>query len=397
MITSANMATIDHKLQGFTELQDEYDKIRFLEPLITHDLNNVVEENGTKLDGLQYSVKTASSITDKMERITNTKQGKMTPKEALEKMTDLIRYTQICEHNDIFTVARQTIEALTSKGYMLSKVQNYYETPYKTTGYKGLHLNFISPQGQVFELQIHSEESFAAKQKGHELYEVIRAVSTPIEKKNELRPEIFRIHNTVPNPPGYNTLHNFMATKEEIKTFITSISEVEAKITRTDDITIFSLMQNEKVLTEGLEIELSDRSAIVMRSIQEKDAHYMDITQEGTCSKEEKIDPKITRRIGTKEAQMIKNAAEYSSAKWMQAWLKQESTQIINAFLQKMDTTPKIIHGILDRDPIVIHVANGDIKGAADIFVNQMLHKDEQTQDGFGQKKTVWNNDEQER
>lgn len=34
------------------------------------------------------------------------------------------------------------------QGYALSGVKNYFSHPYPDTGYKGMHLNFISPYGQ---------------------------------------------------------------------------------------------------------------------------------------------------------------------------------------------------------------------------------------------------------
>ena len=51
-----------------TGMQSEYDKIRFLEPVISDEIMRVTSKLGTSLSGLECSSKTASSIEDKLLR-----------------------------------------------------------------------------------------------------------------------------------------------------------------------------------------------------------------------------------------------------------------------------------------------------------------------------------------
>ena len=62
---------------------------------------------------------------------------------------------------------------------------------------------------------MHSKESFDAKQKGHELYEKIRAVSTLKRDKEAMKEEIKRIHGIVKNPPNIEAIHDYKMPQKE--------------------------------------------------------------------------------------------------------------------------------------------------------------------------------------
>ena len=202
-------SAVDSEFKKYPQLKEKYDLIRFSEPLITNDIQEMAERFNTKLFGLEYCVKSASSIEDKIER-KKEYCGKTHKNFNLEKQLnqtkDLIRYTQICEHDDICNVTKDTIKFLEDKGYILSEFKNYYKNPYEATGYMGIHLGFISNTGQLIEIQVHSEKSFEAKQRGHELYEKIRSVSTPVSVKDKLKEQILEIHSSVGKPKDYEKL-----------------------------------------------------------------------------------------------------------------------------------------------------------------------------------------------
>ena len=216
---SGTMAMVNHTFTS-EQLNDklfyEYNKIRVIEPLITSAINSVADNLETEFSGLEYSVKTAPSVEDKLLRAEKRDtSGRFSPKRELANFKDMIRYTEICNHRDIASVTKDTIEFMKEQGYTLSGTKNYYTHPFGATGYKGIHLNFISPYGQEIELQVHSKESFDAKQKGHELYEKIRAVSTLKRDKEAMKEEIKRIHGIVKNPPNIEAIHDYkMAFKD---------------------------------------------------------------------------------------------------------------------------------------------------------------------------------------
>lgn len=93
----------------------------------------------------------ASSVEDKLLRseAAHSKDGRsFFPKDSLLQFKDAIRYTEICDHDNITQITKRTIDAMEKQGYALSGVKNYFSHPYPDTGYKGMHLNFISPYGQ---------------------------------------------------------------------------------------------------------------------------------------------------------------------------------------------------------------------------------------------------------
>lgn len=95
------------------------------------------------------------------------------------------------------------------QGYAFSGVKNYFSHPYPDTGYKGMHLNFISPYGQEIELQVHSKNSFDVKQEGHALYEQTRKVSVSKKDAKRLNEEMQLLHKSIKNPPGIDEIQDY--------------------------------------------------------------------------------------------------------------------------------------------------------------------------------------------
>ena len=206
---TGNRGIIDNRLFYRPDLSVRYNEIRALEPLISADMRSLAHELGTDFDGTEYSVKTAGSVEDKLQRAEAANPTEFDAFAMLSSFKDLIRYTEMCEHDKIFDVARDTIDELKSKGYELSGIKNYYATPSPGTGYQGLHLNFITPYGQEIELQVHSEESFRVKQDAHGMYEKIRAVSTPVDEKERLSAEMRAVTSSLEKPHGFESLQTW--------------------------------------------------------------------------------------------------------------------------------------------------------------------------------------------
>ena len=217
-MATGTMAAVDYREPGWWErLAGEYNKVRLSEPLITEDVEAVTRKLGTSLEGLEYSVKTASSLEERLYRFQDTwDTGRpFNPVKEMGKLVDLVRYTEVCRHDDIVDVTRKTIREMEEKGYALAGLRNFYARPFKGTGYMGVHLTLVSPAGQRLELQVHSPKSLEAKNLGHALYEKIRAVGTLQDEKERLREQVFAIHGAVPKPRGFESLRDYrMPTKE---------------------------------------------------------------------------------------------------------------------------------------------------------------------------------------
>ena len=315
---------VDHDFEGKQRLSEMYDGMRFLEPLITDDIVAVATVNETKLAGLEYSVKTASSIKDKLERAKQERGVRANFKEEkfelskLSQMKDVIRYTEICNHEDIFSKTDDTIRHMQERGYVLSEVKNYYKSPYPGTKYMGVHLNFISPHGQEIELQVHSPESFDVKQRGHELYEKIRAVSTSVEDKERYQKQIIEIHQSISRPKGYKELENFsLENKEEIITTRREKTKVETTKETHENGTsvIYNVSINGKEAASGFQHVFEDGSAWDYRFIEGKDtALFTSVNSDGIVTAKgssQKLN------IQMKELKEMSKTQVISHNKWM--------------------------------------------------------------------------------
>lgn len=265
---TGNKAVANHHFTDqFENLQITYEKIRVIEPLVTEDLQKNIQEKGTKLTGLEYASKTSSSIEDKINR-EMAKDPETIPEDYLMQMKDLIRYTEIDDYHNLIPSAKETIKNLEAQGYVLSGIKNYYIKPYETTGYMGLHLNFVSPYGQEIEYQVHSEESFKAKQDGHKLYEQIRT-SVLDKDKDRLIKEILEIHGRAPIPPDFETLPDYAmdpSKKRELIDLRKDRIDVDIDISDDTNSMVYDVSCDGERIYHGFEHKFTDGSLWAYRN-----------------------------------------------------------------------------------------------------------------------------------
>lgn len=212
VVVSGSASDKDYLLVGCEpQAQAAYNVARAVEPAITLDMLELADQLGTTMEGLEYSVKTASSIRSKIDRKTDKALEKgENPKsdiEYIEETGDLIRYTQVVPHHSMAEKTRQTIQLLENKGYIVEKVDNKYLN--QEGRYKAIHLDVVSEQGQRFELQIHSPETLAANKATHGMYEEWRKPETASERKAELFAQIKATYDALPQPKDILTVANY--------------------------------------------------------------------------------------------------------------------------------------------------------------------------------------------
>ena len=380
---AAKEALFDNQLSKYPQYQFDYDAIRLSEPLITNDLLSISDSLGTSWSGLEYAVKTASSVDSKLERMNSKNQDVDID---ISKVGDAIRYTQICKHDDIASVARDTIEKLQEKGYFLKNINNYYSRPYPNTGYKGLHLNFISPSGQPFELQVHSNESFQAKQEGHELYEKMRAISTPITEKQALAPRINQIHSAVPNPPDINEIKHFDAKKKDIERFMETTKPVGLYYSDGHDQgeqgCVYRIRDNEgNNLILGFEMRQKDGSMLVGKHMSGDDKAYLfSYTADKVLSNISSVEPELIKSIKTNDIERINNVMKYSNNVWVASYNGELPNDEINRIAEQIvfDKTASfktIVDNIQQKDEFVTSVAlRRDTGYLTDILTKEVMN-----------------------
>lgn len=213
---SGSIAAEDCIIKGASkEAQAAYDKARANEQAISRDMIFIAEKLGLYLHGIPFSVKTASSVADKIERVTeeDAKKGvKRTDEQIVNGFKDLVRYTLVSNHDDIAKNSKKAMHILKKRNYNVFALTNTYND--KSTTYRGLHLFVIDKNKQKFEVQMHSEESIKRWEVSHLLYEEARQVSCEPNRRAQLNAKMKEIYAGLPMPKGI----------EHIKTYAKPIS-----------------------------------------------------------------------------------------------------------------------------------------------------------------------------
>lgn len=204
-IPSGGSAEKDHVIKGASkEAQAAYDAARAQEKKITKDMIEIAGASGTEMYGLEFSCKTGESMADKIGRKKAEAAAKNKPapsdEQIVKGLTDMVRYTQLCKHDDIAKVGKNTIESLKSKGYEIEEISNKWTNP--NSFYKGLHILAKNPEGQTFELQIHSKESMEVKEQLHPMYEESRKAGASGFVIDNLEAEQSNISKVLKMPDG---------------------------------------------------------------------------------------------------------------------------------------------------------------------------------------------------
>lgn len=168
--------------------------IRAEEPANTEVLRSL-ESEFSKLDGLEYRLKSESSTNRKVKK--ELLDNFWTQEELLEfNLNDINRYTYVVDEVKYWSEVDRISEALTKAGYKNFKFKDYWSGDQ----YKGLNTNFFTPDGGKLELQFHTPASIGVKPASHEIYERIRKIGTSKEEKAKLQKEIIALWADVTPP-----------------------------------------------------------------------------------------------------------------------------------------------------------------------------------------------------
>ena len=193
------------------------------EPQITAVLAEIASTVSAEMVGLEHKFKTEASLTRKIadESAKSAKSlmdfGYSTD-EAIEKSTkrqsarnnDALRYTFLFPFDKYLFGFKQSLQRLKQNGLKIpeNRIWNAWKnigTPFDK-GYRGINITIISSQGQKFELQFHTRESYELKTKTHYLYQESRQNQTPPARKIEIAEIIIGLAHKVKTPKGVRKL-----------------------------------------------------------------------------------------------------------------------------------------------------------------------------------------------
>lgn len=160
------------------------DRVHKAEPTITADMQAVERENrhGGWLAGLEFCRKGDARLKEKVAEKLEAEPS-MAVTKAMREVADAIRFTY-CFPPGNYTMGYHHIrEQLTTRGYQMYYSENSWTKP----EYKGINTRWVTAEGQRFEVQFHSPESFHAKHHvTHAAYEGIRDPTTSRAERREL-------------------------------------------------------------------------------------------------------------------------------------------------------------------------------------------------------------------
>ena len=173
---------------------------RSITPQITEIVDGVP---GARTQGLEFVLKSEESLkrklaTDLLE------DANLSPTDAVAGVRDSVRYTMEIPEGNYSAGVRQAVDDLQARGFESVTFKPTWEDP---TAYRGLNSTWRDPAtGQVFELQFHTPESFAAKMQTHELYEAARVPGVPADEIARIQAQQAEIFSRVPTPVGAGDL-----------------------------------------------------------------------------------------------------------------------------------------------------------------------------------------------
>ncbi len=188
-----------------------YERSRKAEELsktLNGEMEKIADAVGAELVGLQYSVKDRNSLARKARKeiAEALEDGKvLTPEEAIAQVRDANRFTMTFSGSDYTQGVERTVRELTAQGFTFP--ENLWRNSWKKgNSYRGLNTNAIAPDGSIVEIQFHTADSFATKQRTHKMYEEERLPETPPDVKERLKLEMQQLADDIEAPDGWERL-----------------------------------------------------------------------------------------------------------------------------------------------------------------------------------------------
>lgn len=182
------------------KLADELmERVRGIEPAVSGDLEEVAARREARLVDLATKFKARDSVIRKMGRVKSYNPD-ISDKRLKRRVFDALRYTMVCRPEVYARTARGILADLREKGYEFGEkdIRNYWP---ESELYKGINATLrLGGGGDLFELQFHTDESWAAKNEAHPLYEESRLQGTARERREELERLMIGVFDKIGTP-----------------------------------------------------------------------------------------------------------------------------------------------------------------------------------------------------
>jgi hypothetical protein len=168
------------------------------ETVITPAMRRIEAEDPDRhLVGLEFRLKGRERLTEKVTEAMEERGH--TAEEAFSHVKDAIRYTLQYPTDRYAEGVLADCERLKGAGFEPIDRKNSWSAE----EYKGINSRWRAPENrQLFEVQFHTEASFAAKQETHTAYEQLRAQPQDEDEVRRLRAYQREVAAKIPAPPG---------------------------------------------------------------------------------------------------------------------------------------------------------------------------------------------------
>lgn len=178
-----------------------YNKAVANEPDITETVKKVAKKSGMNIEGLERRIKKKDSYLRKIRSHYDDSGNKY-------EVKDIVRYTYTDSPEIMTERALRSIEIFKKCGYNTIEIKNYWLN--KHDPYNGVNTIIKAQNGQKFELQYHTPESYEIKEgKMHELYEKQRVLTDKSSKEYiELEDMMFELSGSMQTPEWIGMIKN---------------------------------------------------------------------------------------------------------------------------------------------------------------------------------------------
>jgi hypothetical protein len=183
------------------ETAEAIGRVRKAEPELSADAQVIEQENkhGGWLEGFKNRLKGENRLLEKAAEGLTTSSPDATPKQVLRLIPDAIRFTYCFQPENYTKGYYDIMERFESRGHEMYYSKNYWTDP----EYKGINTRWVTAEGQRFEVQFHTPDSFHAKhQVTHLAYERIRDTSTSRAERRELHAFQREVSSWIQVPDG---------------------------------------------------------------------------------------------------------------------------------------------------------------------------------------------------
>jgi hypothetical protein len=181
------------------------DRVSGTEHELTETLQGIEGEvPGTRLVGLEHRLKGMERFKEKIATELRAKPERSIT-EITGRMADAVRYTYQCDENNYAGAYQDICTQLEARGSELIVCRNYWND----TDYKGVNTRWLSKNGQIFEVQFHTADSFQTKQLTHSAYERLRTIAPTSAERPELESFQQTVTSHVRIPHGAEAITNY--------------------------------------------------------------------------------------------------------------------------------------------------------------------------------------------